>query len=83
VGVIANLPLKNLIPIFIVSFLLIFVVLFMVEPAFYCDGNGACSLADAGGFIMGILAAGILFLLDMGLLYMTLMDIVMPTATSE
>jgi hypothetical protein len=83
VGVMKNLPLKNLAPIFIVSFFLIFVVLFMVEPAFYCDETGACTLADSGSFIMGTLAAGVLFLLDMGLLYMTLMDFIMPTAASE
>ncbi|MFH0956800.1 MAG: hypothetical protein V1813_02985, partial [Candidatus Aenigmatarchaeota archaeon] len=66
-----------------VSFFLVFVLLFMIEPALYCDEGGKCALVDAGSFIMGVLVAGGLFLLDMGLLYMTLVDFFLPNASSD
>ena len=81
-GILENLPLKSLIPIFVVSFFLIFVVLFMVMSSMYCgeevEGPTGCMIIDFGTFIPGILVAGMLFLLDMGLLYTVLEDMLIP-----
>ena len=49
----------------------------MVEPAFYCpdiEGGNCRFLNITGEFILGLAVAGILFLFDMVLLYMTLSD---------
>jgi hypothetical protein len=84
-----NLPVKNLVPIFIVTFLMIFVIFVMVEPNMYCEDDGVslfpkCTIVDSGGtFILGLLIAGVLFLLDMALLYMTLCDLMMPDLASD
>ncbi|UCD02882.1 MAG: hypothetical protein JSV63_03825 [Candidatus Aenigmatarchaeota archaeon] len=75
---ISALPIKNIVLIFIVTFLLVFILFTMVEPYFHChemiDGT-QCRLLDiTGEFIFGIAIAGVLFLFDMILLYMTLSD---------
>jgi hypothetical protein len=87
VGILESLPLKSLIPIFAVSFLMVFTILFMMEPAMYCgedvEGPTGCMVTDFNSFITGLLAAGVLFLIDMGLLYMTLGDLFMPRGAGD
>ncbi len=86
-GVIENLPLKNIVPIFIVTFVMIFVAFTFIEPSMYCEDSGGavpdCRIMDSSSFIMGVLASGVLFLLDMALLYMTLGDFFLPDLASD
>lgn len=86
-GILESLPLKSIVPIFIVSFLMVFAILFMMEPAMYCgedvEGPSGCMITDFSSFITGLLATGVLFLIDMGLLYMTLGDMFMPKGAEE
>ena len=83
------LPVKNLIPIFIVTFIMIFVIFVLVEPSMYCEETGdspfpSCNVVEGdGNFILGILIAGVLFLIDMALLYMTLGDFFLPDLASD
>lgn len=74
-----DLPWKGMIPIFITTFLLVFVIFTMVEPSFSCsEATGECSLVSSpGDFILGIAISGVLFLIDMGLVYMILSDIML------
>lgn len=78
-----ELPIKKLIPIFIVTFLLVFVVFFMVEPYFICEDNldaiiPECTISIINAeFITGIMIVGVLFLLDMALVYMILGDLML------
>ncbi len=88
-GVIENIPVKKLLPIFIVTFLMIIVVFTVIEPVMYCEETESyipeCSLVHGGegNFIMGVLIAGALFLLDMMLLYMTLGELLLPGLATD
>jgi hypothetical protein len=72
---------KGLISIFITTFFLVFILLFMVEPNLICEeveGSAfpECRVSSySGDFILGVAIAGVLFLLDMGLVYIILSDI--------
>jgi hypothetical protein len=72
---------KGLIAIFFSTFFLVFVILTMVEPYLYCTGDEntiipECRVMDfSGEFILGVLIGGVLFLLDMGLVYLILAEI--------
>lgn len=71
-----SLPLKSIIIIFIVTFLLVFILFTMVEPYFDCPSiGGGCRLTEVtGNFVIGLMISGVLFLFDMLLLYMTLSE---------
>lgn len=83
-SLISQMPVKNIIFIFIVTFLLVFIVFSVIEPNIYCDDSPdsllkGCRLhAITGDFILAILFSGLLFLFDMLLLYMTLSEYLMP-----
>jgi len=74
-----SLPVKNIALIFVATFLLVFVLFTMVEPELNCPDTGrgvaGCRFnAMTGDMILGILIAGVLFLFDMLILYMTLSE---------
>lgn len=79
-GVIENLPLKSLVPVFITTFFLVFFLFTMVEPNLICTETGDSIMPEcrvksfSGDFILGLLIVGILFLLDMSLVYLMLGD---------
>jgi len=76
--VLKSLPIKKISAIFLVTFFLVFVIFTMVEPNFQCPPDGGvsgCRFLDiSGNFILGLLIAGVLFLFDMLILYMTLSE---------
>lgn len=76
-----KLPMRNIVIIFIMTFGLVFVMFTMVEPSLACtDGTGSLfttgckSISITGNFFLGIMIAGVLFLLDMLFTYMTLSE---------
>ena len=72
-----NISYSNLGAIFMVTFLLVFFILVMVEPNITCANSGSsggCHLVDSGGFFLGVLASAMLFMGDMALVYKMLSD---------
>jgi len=88
-GIMENIPLMKMLPIFAVTFLMILVVFIFIEPSMYCEETDSyipeCALVHGGegNFIMGVLIAGALFLLDMLLLYMTLGELLLPGLATD
>ena len=72
---------KNLSAIFFVTFFLVFILLLMVQPYIECsdDVNAIipkCRIFTFNGeLILGILLAGALFLIDLGIVYLLLSDL--------
>ena len=76
-----QMPIRNVIIIFIATFLMIFVVFMMIEPSLVCDSGegslfttGCESVTFTQEFFFGIAIAGILFIFDMIIVYMTLSE---------
>ena len=79
----ASLLVKGLVAIFFATFFLVFVVLTMIEPYLFCEGSDdviipECRVIDfSSEFILGMMIAGVLFLLDMGLVYLIIAELIL------
>lgn len=78
----SNILSKEIIGIFAATFLLVFIVLTMVEPNMTCKDTEnslfpECKVQNIGGdFILGLAISAVLLLLDLGLVYILISDLV-------
>jgi len=72
---------KNLSAIFLVTFFLVFILLLMVQPYIDCTEDLNAIIPECriftftGELMLGLLLAGALFLIDLGIVYLLLSDL--------